>query len=79
MFVVKVYCKIETINFHHEHCIVPTAPGSPRMDEHAVQFSEMIEVMRVVDHVLVGLFGNDVIFPKSRLLIFVFSYTRSRT
>ena len=27
MFVVKVYCKIEidlTVNFHHEHCIVPT-------------------------------------------------------
>ena len=26
-------------------------------------FSAMIEVMRVVDHVLVWLFGNDVISP----------------
>ena len=31
----------------------------------------MIEVMRIVDHVLVWLFGNDVIFPESPLYSYV--------
>ena len=31
----------------------------------------MIEVMRLVDHVLVWLFGNDVIFPESPLYSYV--------
>ena len=35
-------------------------------------FSAMIEVMRVVDHDLVWLFGHDVIFPEAPL-IFVYS------
>ena len=37
----------------------------------------MIDVMRVVDHVLVWLFGKDVISPESTLII-VYSYTTSR-
>ena len=43
-------------------------------DEHVVLFSAMIEVMRVVDHFLA--FSNEVIFPESRPLISVYSYTR---
>ena len=38
----------------------------------------MTDVMRVVDHVLVWLFGYDVIFPESTMII-MYSYTSSRT
>ena len=38
----------------------------------------MIEVMRVVDHVLVWRLGKDEISPESTLII-VYSYTTSRT
>ena len=40
-------------------------------DERVVYFWQMIEVMPIVDHVLVWLFGNDVIFPESPLYSYV--------
>ena len=47
MFVVKVYCMIETsldhaVNFHHEHCIVPT--NCPWVSENG--FTDTIMTMK---------------------------------